>query len=123
MMKYAADLAGTAELKFEHSAAGVQLLNENLQTVPFKANASMNFMFKVPTTGQYKIEIAATDSAAIIPPTTIKVDKVYDADFAAVTIIGTTNFNANATGGYYSLTLKNMTDSEQRVRIRVVKVS
>ena len=123
MMKYAADLAGTAELKFEHSAAGVQLLNADLQTVPFKANASMNFMFKVPTTGQYKIEIAATDSAAIIPPTTIKVDKVYDADFAAVTIIGTTNFNANATGGYYSLTLKNMTDSEQRVRIRVVKVS
>ena len=123
MMKYAADLAGTAELKFEHSAAGVQLLNADLQTVPFKANASMKFMFKVPTTGQYKIEIAATDSAAIIPPTTIKVDKVYDADFAAVTIIGTTNFNANATGGYYSLTLKNMTDSEQRVRIRVVKVS
>ena len=122
MMKYAADLAGTAELKFEHSAAGVQLLNADLQTVPFKANASMNFMFKVPTTGQYKIEIAATDSAAIIPPTTIKVDKVYDADFAAATIIGNTNFNANATG-YYSLTLKNMTDSEQKVRIRVVKVS
>lgn len=54
MMKYAADLAGTAELKFEHSAAGVQLLNSDLQTITFKANASMNFMFKAPTTGKYK---------------------------------------------------------------------
>ena len=122
MMKYAADLAGTAELKFEHGAAGVQLLNADFQTVPFKANASMNFMFKVPTTGQYKIEIAEVGSPTLIPSTTIKVDKVYDTDFAAVTIIGSTNFNANETG-YYSLTLKNMTDSEQRVRIHVVKVS
>lgn len=122
MMKYAADLAGTAELKFEDGAAGVQLLNKDLQTVPFKANASMNFIFKASEVGQYKIEIAAVGSPAIIPPTTIKVDKVYDTDFAAATIIGSTNFNANATG-YYSLTLKNMTDSEQRVRIRVVKVS
>ena len=122
MMKYAADLAGTAELKFEHGAAGVQLLNADFQTVPFKANASMNFMFKVPTTGQYKIEIAEVGSPNLIPSTTIKVDKVYDTDFAAVTIIGSTNFNANETG-YYSLTLKNMTDSEQRVRIHVVKVS
>ena len=31
--------------------------------------------------------------------------------------------NANVTEGYYSITLKNMTDSEQRVRIHVVKVS
>ncbi len=122
MMKYAADLAGTAELKFEDGAAGVQLLNKDLQTVPFKANASMNFIFKASEVGQYKIEIAAVGSPAIIPPTIIKVDKVYDTDFAAATIIGSTNFNANATG-YYSLTLKNMTDSEQRVRIRVVKVS
>ena len=122
MMKYAADLAGTAELKFEHGAAGVQLLNKDLQTVPFKAKASMNFMFKVPTTGQYKIEIAATDSTALIPPTTISVDKVYDTNFATVTIIDNTKFNANETG-YYSLTLKNMTDSEQKVRIHVVKVS
>lgn len=122
MMKYAADLAGTAELKFEDGAAGVQLLNKDLQTVPFKANASMNFIFKASEVGQYKIEIAAVGSPAIIPPTIIKVDKVYDTDFAAATIIGNTNFNANATG-YYSLTLKNMTDSEQRVRIRVVKVS
>lgn len=123
MMKYAADLTGTAELKFEHSAAGVQLLNENLQTVPFKANASMNFMFKVPTTGQYKIEIVATDSNVLIPPTTISVDKVYDTNFATVTINDNTKFNANATEGYYSITLKNMTNSEQRVRIHVVKVS
>lgn len=123
MMKYAADLTGTAELKFEHSAAGVQLLNENLQTVPFKANESRNFMFKVPTTGQYKIEIVATDSNVLIPPTTISVDKVYDTNFATVTINDNTKFNANATGGYYSLTLKNMTDSEQRVRIHVVKVA
>lgn len=122
MMKYAADLAGTAELKFEHSAA-VQLLNSDLQTVPFKANASMNFMFKVPTTGQYKIEIVATDSNVLIPPTTISVDKVYDTNFATVTINDNTKFNANATGGYYSITLKNMTNSEQRVRIHVVKVA
>lgn len=122
MMKYAADLAGTAELKFEHSAA-VQLLNSDLQTVPFKANASMNFMFKVPTTGQYKIEIVATDSNVLIPPTTISVDKVYDTNFATVTINDNTKFNANATGGYYSITLKNMTNSEQRVRIHIVKVA
>ena len=122
MMKYAADLAGTAELKFEHGAAGVQLLNKDFQTVPFKAKASMNFMFKVPTTGQYKIEIAEVGSPTLIQPTTIKVDKVYDTDFAAATISYNTNFNANATG-YYSLTLKNMTDSEQKVRIHVVKVS
>ena len=122
MMKYAADLAGTAELKFEHSAA-VQLLNSDLQTVPFKANASMNFMFKAPTTGQYKIEIVATDSNVLIPPTTISVDKVYDTNFATVTINDNTKFNANATGGYYSITLKNMTNSEQRVRIHVVKVA
>lgn len=123
MMKYAADLAGTAELKFEHSAAGVQLLNSDLQTVPFKANASMNFMFKAPTTGQYKIEIVATDSNVLIPPTTISVDKVYDPNFATVTINDNTKFNANATGGYYSITLKNMTNSEQRVRIHIVKVA
>ncbi len=123
MMKYAADLAGTAELKFEHSAAGVQLLNSDLQTITFKANESRNFMFKVPTTGQYKIEIVATDSNVLIPPTTISVDKVYDTNFATVTINDNTKFNANATGGYYSITLKNMTNSEQRVRIHVVKVS
>lgn len=123
MMKYAADLAGTAELKFEHSAAGVQLLNSDLQTVPFKANASMNFMFKAPTTGKYKIEIVATDSNALIPPTTISVNMVYDPNFATVTINDNTKFNANATGGYYSITLKNMTNSEQRVRIHVVKVA
>ena len=123
MMKYANDLEGTAELKFEHSAAGVQLLNEGLQTVPFKANASMNFMFKAPTTGQYKIEIVAADSNVLIPPTTISVNMVYDPNFATVTINDNTKFNANATGGYYSITLKNMTNSEQRVRIHVVKVA
>lgn len=123
MMKYAADLADTAELKFEHSAAGVQLLNADLQTIPFTANASMNFMFKAPTNGQYKIEIAATGSNALIPPTTISVDKVYDPNFATVTINNNTNFNANTTEGYYSITLKNMTDSEQKVRIHVVKVA
>lgn len=123
MMKYAADLAGTAELKFEHSAAGVQLLNSEFQTVPFKANASMNFMFKAPTTGKYKIEIVATDSNTLIPPTTISVDMVYDPNFATVTINDNTKFNANATEGYYSIKLKNMTDSEQRVRIHVVKVA
>lgn len=123
MMKYAADLAGTAELKFEHSAAGVQLLNSEFQTVPFKANASMNFMFKAPTTGKYKIEIVATDSNALIPPTTISVNMVYDPNFATVTINDNTKFNANATEGYYSIKLKNLTDSAQSVRIHIVKVS
>ena len=123
MMKYAADLADTAELKFEHSAAGVQLLNADLQTITFKANASMKFMFKAPTTGQYKIEIVATDSNALIPPTTISVNMVYDPNFATVTINDNTKFNANTTEGYYSITLKNMTDSEQKVRIHIVKVS
>ena len=123
MMKYAADLAGTAELKFEHSAASVQLLNSEFQTVPFKANASMNFMFKAPTTGKYKIEIVATDSNALIPPTTISVNMVYDPNFATVTINDNTKFNANATEGYYSIKLKNMTDSAQTVRIHIVKVS
>lgn len=123
MMKYAADLAGTAELKFEHSAAGVQLLNKDFQTVPFKANESRNFMFKASEIGQYKIEIVATDSNVLIPPTTISVDKVYDTNFATVTINDNTKFNANATGGYYSITLKNMTDSAQTVRIHIVKVA
>lgn len=123
MMKYAADLAGTAELKFEHSAAGVQLLNKDLQTVPFKANESRNFMFKAPTTGKYKIEIVATDSNVLIPPTTISVNMVYDPNFATVTINDNTKFNANVTEGYYSITLKNMTNSEQRVRIHIVKVA
>ncbi len=122
MMKYAADLADTAELKFEHSAAGVQLLNKDLQTVTFKANESRNFMFKASEIGQYKIEMVETGSNVLIPPTTISVDKVYDTNFATVTINDNTKFNANATG-YYSLTLKNMTNSEQRVRIHVVKVS
>ena len=123
MMKYAADLAGTAELKFEHSAAGVQLLNSDLQTVPFKANESRNFMFKASEIGQYKIEIVATDSNVLIPPTTISVDKVYDPNFATVTINDNTKFNANVTEGYYSITLKNMTNSAQNVRIHVVKVA
>lgn len=123
MMKYAADLAGTAELKFEHSAAGVQLLNKDLQTVPFKANESRNFMFKASEIGQYKIEIVATDSNVLIPPTTISVNMVYDPNFATVTINDNTKFNANATEGYYSITLKNMTNSAQNVRIHVVKVA
>lgn len=122
MMKYAADLTGTAELKFQHSAAGVQMLNADFQTIPFKANASLNFVFKPSTTGQYKIEIVATGSPTLIPPTTISVHKVYDPKFATVNISDNTKFNATETG-YYSLTLKNMTDSEQRVRIHVVKVS
>lgn len=123
MMKYAANLADTAELKFEHSAAGVQLLNKDLQTVPFKANESRNFMFKASEIGQYKIEIVATDSNVLIPPTTISVNMVYDPNFATVTINDNTKFNANVTEGYYSITLKNMTNSEQRVRIHVVKVA
>lgn len=122
-MEYANDLAGTAELRFSHSAAGVQLLNKDFQTITFNANASKNFMFKAPTTGKYKIEIVATDSNVLIPPTTISVDKVYDPNFATVTINDNTKFNANTTEGYYSITLKNMTDSEQKVRIHIVQVS
>lgn len=122
MMKYAADLAGTAELKFEHSSA-VQLLNSDFQTVPFEANASMNFMFKAPTTGKYKIEIAATGSNALIPPTTISVNMVYDPNCATVTINDNIYFNANTTEGFYAITLKNMTNSEQKVRIHIVKVA
>lgn len=122
MMKYAADLAGTAELKFEHSSA-VQLLNSDFQTVPFEANASMNFMFKAPTTGKYKIEIAATGSNALIPPTTISVNMMYDPNCATVTINDNIYFNANTTEGFYAITLKNMTNSEQKVRIHIVKVA
>ena len=83
----------------------------------------MNFMFQASEIGQYKIEIAATGSNALMPRTTISVDKVYDPNFATVTINNNTNFNANTTEGYYSITLKNMTDSEQKVRIHVVKVA
>ena len=122
MMEYYENLESTAVLRFLHSTAGIPILTAELQTFTIGKNASKNFIFNVPTTGQYKIEIAATDSAAIIPPTTISVDKLYDPDCATVNIIGNTNFNANETG-YYSITLKNMTDSAQTVRIHVVKVS
>ncbi len=123
MMEYYHDLGSTAKLEFLHAAVGVQQLNSDLQTITFKANASMNFMFKAPTTGKYKIEIVATGSNALIPPTTISVDQVYDPNFATVTINDNTKFNANATEGYYSIKLKNMTDSAQTVRIHIVKVS
>ena len=122
-MEYANDLEGTAELKFSHAAAGVQILNSDFRTITFNANASMNFIFKASATGQYKIEIAETGSNLLIPSTTISVDKVYDPNFATVTKIGTTNFNANATEEYYSITLKNLTNSGMDVRIRVYKVS
>ena len=122
VMEYYKDLESTAVLRFLHAAAGVPILTAELQTFSIGKNASKNFIFNVPTTGQYKIEIAATDSATLIPPTTISVDKLYDPNCATVNIIGTTNFNANETG-YYSLTLKNLTDSVMNVRIRVYKVS
>ena len=122
VMQYANDLESTAVLKFQHAATGVPTLTAELQTFTIGNNARKNFIFNVSETGKYKIEIAETDSTGLIPPTTISVDKLYDPDCATVNIIGNTNFNANATG-YYSLTLKNMTDSAQTVRIHVVKVS
>lgn len=122
VMEYYQELESTAVLRFLHSTAGIPILTSELQTFTIGNNARKNFIFNVSTTGQYRIEIAATDSAALIPPTTISVDQVYDPDCATVNIIGNTNFNANATG-YYSLTLKNMTNSVMNVRIRVYKVS
>lgn len=122
MMEYANDLEGTAKLRFLHSTAGIPTLTSELQTFTIGKNASKNFSFVASATGQYKIEIAETDSNVLIPPTTISVDKVYDPNCASVNIIGTTNFNANTTG-YYSLTLKNLTHSVMNVRIRVYKVS
>ena len=122
MMEYYKDLESTAVLRFLHSTAGIPILTTELQTFTIGKNASKNFIFNVPTTGQYKIEIAETGSNVLIPPTTISVDKLYDPDCASVNIIGTTNFNANTTG-YYSLTLKNLTHSVMDVRIRVYKVS
>ena len=122
MMEYYQDLESTATLRFLHSTAGVPILTSTHQEFTIGKNGSKNFIFNVPTTGQYKIEIAETGSTLLIPPTTISVDQVYDPNCATVNIIGKTNFNANATG-YYSITLKNLTDSEQTVRIRVYKVS
>ena len=121
-MEYYQDLESTAVLRFLHSTAGIPILTSELQTFTIGNNARKNFIFNVSTTGQYKIEIAETSSNVLIPPTTISVDQVYDPDCATVNIIGNTNFNANATG-YYSLTLKNMTNSVMNVRIRVYKVS
>lgn len=122
VMEYYQDLERTAVLRFLHSTAGIPILTSELQTFTIGNNARKNFIFNVSTTGQYRIEIAETDSSVLIPPTTISVDQVYDPDCATVNIIGNTNFNANATG-YYSLTLKNMTNSVMNVRIRVYKVS
>ena len=122
VMEYYQDLESTAVLRFLHSTAGIPILTSELQTFTIGNNARKNFIFNVSTTGQYRIEIAETDSSVLIPPTTISVDQVYDPDCATVNIIGNTNFNANATG-YYSLTLKNMTNSVMNVRIRVYKVS
>ena len=121
-MQYANDLESTAVLKFQHAATGVPTLTAELQTFTIGNNARKNFIFNVSETGKYKIEIAETGSTGLIPPTTISVDKVYDPNFATVTINNNTYFNANATG-YYSLTLKNMTNSVMNVRIRVYKVS
>lgn len=122
VMEYYQDLESTAVLRFLHSTAGIPILTSELQTFTIGNNARKNFIFNVSTTGQYRIEIAETDSSVLIPPITISVDQVYDPDCATVNIIGNTNFNANATG-YYSLTLKNMTNSVMNVRIRVYKVS
>ena len=128
MMRYAADLDGTAELDFNHVAGSYTIAlpeptaDTEFKIIEFNAKISKNIYFKVTSTGKYKIEIAEVDSTVLVSPTIIRTDKLYDPDFALVNVNSNTNFNADATG-YYSLVLTNTQDSVQRVRVRVVKVS
>ena len=128
LMEYAADVAAnTAGLKFINSTFAdslpvVTTSGGGLKSVNFKAKEFKNFYFKVSTPGKYRIEIVQSDSSVIVPFSTIGVDKLYDFNFNPVNMIGNTDFNVTETGNY-SITLKNHTDSEQKVRIHVVKVS
>ena len=127
-MEYAADVtANTVKLKFENSTTAnllpvVETSSGALTAVDFNANASKNFYFKVSTPGKYRIEIVQSSGTGIVPFSTIGIDKLYDFSFNPVTMIGSTDFNVTETGNY-SLTLKNHTDSAQRVRIHIVKVA
>lgn len=128
LMEYAADVAAnTVGLKFINSSSAdplpvVETSGGELKSVSFTAKEFKNFYFKVSTPGKYRIEIVQSDSSGIVPFSTIGIDKLYDFNFNPVTMIGSTDFNVTETGNY-SITLKNMTDSEQKVRIHVVKVS
>lgn len=128
VMEYAADVAAnTAGLKFINSTSAdslpvVTTSGGELKSVNFTSKEFKNFYFKVSTPGKYRIEIVQSDSTVIVPFSAIGVDKLYDFNFNPVNMIGNTDFNVTETGNY-SITLKNHTDSEQKVRIHVVKVS
>ena len=128
VMEYAADVAAnTAGLKFINSSSAdplpvVTTSGGELKSVNFTSKEFKNFYFKVSTPGKYRIEIVQSDSAVIVPSSTIGIDKLYDFNFNLVNMIGNTDFNVTETGNY-SITLKNHTDSAQTVRIHVVKVS
>ena len=127
-MEYAADVAAnTVKLEFENSTTAnllpvVETSSGGFTAVDFKPNGSKNCYFKVSAPGKYRIEIAQSGSSAIVPSSTIGIDKLYDFSFNPVNVIGSTDFNVTETGNY-SITLKNHTSSEQKVRIHVVKVS
>lgn len=127
-MEYAADVeANTIGLKFINSSTAdslpvVTTSGGTLKSVSFTAKEFKNFYFKVSTPGKYRIEIVQSDSSGIVPFSTIGIDKLYDFNFNSVTMIGSRDFNVTETGNY-SLTLKNLTDSAQTVRIHIVKVA
>lgn len=127
-MEYAADVeANTVGLKFINSSTAdslpvVTTSGGTLTSVNFTAKESKNFYFKVSTPGKYRIEIVQSSGTGIVPFDTIGIDKLYDFNFNPVNVIGSTDFNVTETGNY-SLTLKNLTDSAQTVRIHIVKVS
>lgn len=127
-MEYAADVAAnTVKLKFENSTTAnllpvVETSSGGFTAVDFKPNGSKNCYFKVSAPGKYRIEIVQSSGTGIVPFDTIGIDKLYDFNFNSVTMIGSRDFNVTETGNY-SLTLKNMTNSEQRVRIHIVKVA
>ena len=128
LMEYAADVeANTVGLKFINSSTAdslpvVTTSGGTLKSVTFTAKEFKNFYFKVSTPGKYRIEIVESSGTGIVPFDTIGIDKLYDFNFNSVTMIGSRDFNVTETGNY-SITLKNLTDSAQTVRIHVVKVS
>ena len=127
-MEYAADVeANTAGLKFINSSTAdslpvVTTSGGAFKSVNFTAKESKNFYFNVSTPGKYRIEIAESSGPGTVPFDTIGIDKLYDFNFNSVTMIGSRDFNVTEKGNY-SITLKNLTNSEMDVRIRVYKVS